>query len=403
MRNNERDSAIEELQEQMNRYVSTGEMPAGELYVHQDGLQVFHGRWGTAKEDTIYRMASLSKVMTVVGFMKLWDQKLVALDDPVSRYLPDFTNPRVVTDERITGLQNFINFMKTGQAPPVEDIKTAAVSRELTIRDLLTHSSGLEMGLFGLLYIKKMVTDGAAGDDLKRRAERYSRSVLDFEPGTGTGYSPLAGLDLIARIIEVVSGMDFAAYMRQEVFEPLAMKDACYHLTREQRARLIPLLQYDKGTLKDVTGTEKDIDTMGLIGENYSSGSAGVYCRADDLDHLARMLVEEGSFEGRRILSREAVQAMQTEHAVRHLEPDPGMEWGLGVKVRQDPQKAGSPATKGTYGWSGAFGTHMFISPKDHLAVAFSMNRADMGGSGSYISRRVEELIFSIWGEGADI
>lgn len=399
MKGTGRTSEIQKLQDQMDHYAETGEMPGTELIVHQECREVFHGRWGNAKEDMIYRMASLSKVMTVVGFMKLWDRKLVGIDDPVSQYLPGFHNPRVVTDERIVGAQNFLNYMKTGQAPPIEEIRTAMASRELTIRDLLTHSSGLEMGLMGWLNLKKMIAEEAAADDLKARAARYSELALDFNPGTATGYSPLAGFDLLARIIEVISGMDFASYMHQEVFDPLKMRDACYHLTQKQRTRLISLLQYDNGILTDVTGTEKDIDSLGIIGPHYVSGSAGVYCRAADLDHLACMLADGGTFDGRQILSREAVHAIHSEHALHHLESEPGMEWALGVKVRQDPKKANSPATEGTYGWSGAFGTHLFVSPRDHLCASLSMNRSDIGGSSSYISHMTEKLVFSVWGE----
>ena len=392
--------STDDLTKIMERYVETGEMAGGELSVHQDGQAVFHHRWGIARENSIYRMASLSKVMTAVGFMKLWERHLADLDDPVSRYLPGFENPRVVTDGRIVGAENFVRYMKTHQAPPLSEILTAKASRKLTIRDLLTHSSGLEMGLYGLLHLESMRNAGAAEDDLKKRAARYSRAALDFEPGTATGYSPLAGFDLIAEIVEIVeviSGMDFASFMEKEVFRPLEMKDACYHLTQEQEKRLVPLYEYENGVLRDVTGSEKDINVLGLIGPSYFSGSAGVYCRAGDLDHLACMLCDDGVFNGRRILSREAVQAIHTEHAVNHLEPEPGMEWALGVKVRQDPEKAGSYATAGTYGWSGSYGTHLFVSPRDHLCAAFSMNRAEIGGSGSYISREVEKLVFSIW------
>lgn len=84
---------------------------------------------------------------------------------------------------------------------------------------------------------------------------------------------------------------------------------------------------------------------------------------------------------------------------MQHLEPEPGFVWGLGMKIRQDPKKANVSATEGTYGWSGAFGTHFLISPKDDLEVVFMMNRSDIGGSGSYISAKVEELVFGIWGK----
>jgi CubicO group peptidase (beta-lactamase class C family) len=106
------------------------------------------------------------------------------------------------------------------------------------------------------------------------------------------------------------------------------------------------------------------------------------------------MLANDGELEGVRILNPETVKMIYTEGAYRHLEMEPGMEWGLGMIVRKDPKKAGINVTKDTYGWSGAYGTHFFVSPKDKLEVVFVMNRANIGGAGSHISKRIEELVF---------
>ena len=106
------------------------------------------------------------------------------------------------------------------------------------------------------------------------------------------------------------------------------------------------------------------------------------------------MLLHNGVYEGKQVLKEETIALMQIEASEKHLEPDPGMVWGLSVKLRQEPQKSGSFATEGTYGWSGAFGTHYFVSPKDNLEAVFVTNRADLNGSGSYISQKVEELVF---------
>ena len=119
----------------------------------------------------------------------------------------------------------------------------------------------------------------------------------------------------------------------------------------------------------------------------------------DDYSNFGEMLLCKGNFRGVQILKPETVELMHTEAPKQHLEPEPGFVWGLGMKIRQDSKKANVPATEGTYGWSGAFGTHFFISPKDDLEVVFMMNRSDIGGSGSYISAKVEEMIFSIWGK----
>ena len=118
-----------------------------------------------------------------------------------------------------------------------------------------------------------------------------------------------------------------------------------------------------------------------------------------DYDRFGHMLLNGGELDGVRILKPETVELMHTEAAETHLEPEPGFVWGLGMKIRQDPSKSDCKATAGTYGWSGAFGTHFFISPADNLECVFMTNRSDLNGSGSYISAKVEEMVFNIWGK----
>lgn len=394
-----------EIQRTMEQYVDTGEMVGGILYVHQNGKTIYQNQWGSVDAEkekplsydkTIFRMASLTKIATAVGILKLIEQEKLGLDTELKELLPEFAEMRVVADERFFGVEAYKKYIIMGETAPLEDVHTISAERELTIRDLLTHSSGLEMATYGLL---KRTLEAKPEDTLQDRVERFAKTPLDFQPGTATGYSPTAGFDVLARVIEVVSGLPFAKYMKQEIFEPLEMRDAVYQLEGEQKSRLVPLYKPVDGKQVDVSGSEEDLVGMGSVGECYYSGSAGLYCTAQDIDHLTQMLANAGSFDGKQILKSETVKKLYTETAYQYLEPDSGMEWALGVKVRRDPKKAESFATEEAYGWSGAYGTHMVISPKDGLSLTFVMNRADIGGSGSYISRKVEELVFGIWGK----
>lgn len=394
-----------EIQKTMGQYVDAGEMVGGILYVHQNGETIYWNQWGSAdvekekplsRDKTIFRMASLSKVATAAGILKLIEQGKLELDTQLKKILPEFAKMRVVADERFYGVEAYKKYILMGEPAPLEDVHTIPAERELTIRDLLTHSSGLEMATYGVL---KRTLEAKPEDTLQNRVERFAKTPLDFQPGTATGYSPTAGFDVLARVIEVVSGVPFAEYMRQEIFGPLEMQDAAYQLIEEQKNRLVPLYKPVDGKQIDVSGSEEDLIGMGSVGEWYYSGSAGLYCTARDIDHLTQMLANAGSFKEKQILKPETVKKLYTETAYQYLEADPGMEWALGVKVRRDPKKAESFATEGAYGWSGAYGTHMVISPKDGISLTFVMNRADIGGSGSYISRKVEELVFGIWGK----
>ncbi|MCM1220167.1 MAG: beta-lactamase family protein [Lachnospiraceae bacterium] len=392
-----------EIDKVMGGLIERGEMPGAELWIHADGKEAYHGIWGYSNletrnpmaEDTILCMCSMTKVLTVVGFLRLVEQGEIGLDDEVRKFIPAFAAKRVVADERFEGMEAFARYFIQKEPAPLSDVKTAAANRELTVRDLLTHSSGLEMGTFCLLSRLRMQ---GREETLRTRVEKLARMPLDFQPGTATGYSPTASMDTLARLVEIITGQDFAVYMREEIFDPLEMADMTFHLSEEQKGRRMPLYKMVDGRMVDVTGSGADIDGLVSGGPNLHSASGGAFGRMGDYHKVTRMLAQEGELNGVRILKPETVRMLYEEHAYRHLEPEPGMEWGLGVKVRQDPERAQSYAVKGTYGWSGAYGTHMFVCPDKKLAVTFGTNREDLGGSESYISREVERLVFGIWG-----
>ncbi|MHA9737927.1 serine hydrolase [Robinsoniella peoriensis] len=400
---------IDMIDESMENYITNGEMAGAVLYVHHNGTPIYQGQWGSADvqgkvpigyDTTIFRMASLSKVITAVGIMKLIEQGKLGLDDKVSAVLPEFASPRVVDDERFEGMEAFQKYFILKEPAPLDHVKTVPADRELTVRDLLTHSSGLEMGAYGIL---SRCAAAKKEDTLKERVRQFAGFALDFQPGSATGYSATGNFDVLARMIEVITGMEFYEFMKREIFIPLDMKDTTYQLSKDQEARLSDLYKNVEGNPTNVSGSREDLWEIGSIGPKMQSGSAGVLCTAQDFDHLTQMLANEGYFKGKQVLKPETVKMLYTETAYEHLEPEPGMEWGLGVKIRRDSEKAGSFATEGSYGWSGAFGTHMVISPRDGLSLTFIMNRADIGGSGSYISKKVEELVFGIFKDYLEI
>ncbi len=389
----------------MQEYVDHQEMSGGALMVRKNGELVYQNKWGMAcidsKEeisyDSIYRMMSMTKCVTAVAILQLIESGKIGLDDSLSKYVPEFKNMQVASDERyVIDMDHPKKILLQVPLFKMEKVKTVPADREITIRDLLSHSSGLEQGAVGLIAMMKMKIEDQILED---RVMRYSRYALDFQPGTGTSYSPLAGFDILGYVIERVSGMRFEEYLLRNICEPLEMKDTTFFLSDEQKKRLVHVYKREKETLKDVTGTKDDM--FGMLHQDkmrFEEGSGGLFSTIVDYEHLVEMLCNHGSFHRKQILKPETVKLMHTEAAEQHLEPDPGTVWGLGVKIRQNPNVAKSFATEGTYGWSGAFGTHFFVSPKDHLEAVFMTNRTDLGGSGSYISAKVEELVFDIWG-----
>lgn len=389
---------IKQIDEIMEAYVNNQEMAGGALFVRQGENILYRQKWGEVEFDSIYRMMSLTKCITAVAVMICVERGLIGLDEPLSTYIPEFKEMKVMDDERYVfepeKLKKLPLMLLTFR---MDKVKSKPAQREITIRDLLSHSSGLQQGLVGLLAMTKEIREYKT---LREHVLHYTKHCLDFEPGTGTGYSPLAGFDILGYVVSVVSGRSLAEFIEEEICAPLHMKDTTFFLSEEQKPRLVDVYKRKNNQLIKVTGTKDDM--AGFMHEKeicFEHGCGGLFSTLDDYANFGEMLLGNGNFRGGQLLKPETVELMHTEAPMQHLEPEPGFVWGLGMKIRQDPKKANVSATEGTYGWSGAFGTHFLISPKDDLEVVFMMNRSDIGGSGSYISAKVEELVFGIWGK----
>ena len=382
-------------------YVKNAELSGAALMVRKGGKVVYHNKWGWTDiadqtpitDASVFRMMSMTKPVTAVGILKLMEKGLLSLDDPITKFLPLFQNMQVSIDKRYEfrpGM-NPLSLLPKMLFFRMGNVKTEPATRDITIRDLLSHSSGLAQGIVGLLAMRK---DKSIKKSLAQQADVLSQYVLDFQPGTGTGYSPLAGFDMLTRILEVASGMDADAYFRKEIFDPLGMADSFFWPNDTQKQHIVKCYKRKKNRLVDVTGTKDDMYGILACEAGYIAGCGGLFSTLADYDRFAQMLANGGTLDGVTILKPETVELMHTEAPEKHMEPDPGQVWGLGVKIRQDPAKGNLPVTAGTYGWSGAFGTHFFISPKDDLSCVWMTNRTDLGGSGSYISAKIEELVF---------
>ncbi len=393
------------IDQTMQGYLDNQELAGAALIVRKGEQLLYNGQWGYARlkeqklidNQSIFRMMSMSKPVTAVAVLKLIEEGKIGLDDPAEKYIPKFKNCPVANDNRyIYDPKKLWKILLYKPFFSMDKVKTEAAVRPFTIRDLLSHSSGLEQGIVGLLQMMKTKENDFSLED---RVERLSHYVLGFQPGSDTGYSPCGGFDVLGYIIEIVTGVSFEEYLQREICQPLNMKNTTFFLTEEQKKHLVDVYKRKKNRLINVTGTKEDM--YGILHQpemSFEEGSGGLFSTLEDYDHFAQMLLNNGTFAGKEFLKPETVQLMHTEAQQKHLEPDPGMVWGLGVKIRQEPKKSGSYVTSETYGWSGAFGTHFVISPKDNIEAVFMTNRSDLGGSGSYISTEIEKMVFGIWG-----
>ena len=393
---------VKTIDQTMQEYLANDEILGGALVVRKDDKVMYENTWGYADfektqktdKDSIYRMCSMTKPIIAVGIMMLAERGKLSIEDPVKKFIPGFADAKVLNRE---------TFFKTLNASESElqqimesiqnnELELEELERDITISDLLSHSSGLGQGPFGELQ-RSMLTK--KGGTLKEWTDNVTSMILDFQPGKGTGYSPLTGFDILGRVIEVITGESLEDFCQKEIFDPLEMKNTGYRITGEKRKQLVTLCTRENDRLVKVTDDEGLWDIEARPG--YVSGSAGLFSTVTDYESFVSMLCNFGEFNGKRILKKESVEKLYK--IIPKVEGDgiPGMEWGLGVIVRTDPKVCGEYITKDTYGWSGSYGTHFLVSPEDNLECVFVTNRVDLNGAFSYISKKIEELVFNIF------
>lgn len=311
----------------------------------------------------IFRLASMSKPITAVAIMIQSERGELKITDPVGKYLPEF--------------QQMYLYDGT-PAHPVE------------IRHLLSHSSGIGQDAFGVSEQERVMPK--AGETLADVMERYGKTRLPFLPGARASYSGLMGFDILARVVEVTSGMKFSDFLQENIFDPLGMKDTTFHPTPEQKARIVELCVQENGKLKGVPLDNNFED----LPDSYEAGSAALLGTLEDYTRFVRMLLGKGKLDGVRILSPRTVEQMGSP-ALPYEVPGSGKEmaWGLGMRVILHLNGYSAPLSVGTFGWSGAYGTHFFVDPTLDVAAVYMSNRADAGGAGADTAFEFENDVIS--------
>jgi CubicO group peptidase (beta-lactamase class C family) len=312
------------------------------------------------RKDAIFRMASMSKPVTGVAILMLMEEGKLRLGDPVSRFIPEFKSTKVAIARPLPPGPP----PAPGQAPREPEIYTVPADREITIRDLLTHTSGLESGGAGAREGARI----APRDTKKALADyvpRLGAVPADFQPGTRWQYSPLAGIETLGRIVEIASGQTFDRFLRDRIFDPLGMKDTAFFPTDDKASRVVTL--YRRVSM----GLERTETPEWLATRTLFSGGGGLWSTADDYMQFAQMLVNGGVLNGQRLLSPRTIDLMASNHVGdlytgigQRLQ---GMGFGLTVEVVMDNVAAGRRESSGSFGWDGAFGTHFWVDRKEQL------------------------------------
>ena len=298
---------------------------------------------------SMFRIASMTKPVVGVAIMMMVEEGRLRLNDPISRYIPEFRG------------------MKVGVAQPVGErggespFYTVPAQREITVKDLLTHVSGLGSGPMGNSDIAKVARK--EGDKLADYIPRLGSTTLEFQPGSRWTYSPGAGFETLGRIVEIASGLPLDRFLRTRIFDPLGMKDITFWPSDAQWPRVATV--YARGQ-NGLAKSQMPNDTMSR--NVYFRGSGGLYSTAEDYIPVGMMLANGGELNGTRLLSRKSVEMMSAVHVPDTLPGRPAGEgYGLSVRVVTNHAARGTLLSDGTYGWSGAQGTHFFVDPKEQL------------------------------------
>jgi len=311
---------------------------------------------------TIHRIYSMTKPMTSVAIMMLYEEGRFQLDDPISRFLPWFTNLRVCTG----GARG--------------KLETQPAMRDVTFRDLLTHTSGLTYGFMhatavDALYREQGIDYGAAETSLAEVTQALAKLPLIAEPGTEWNYS--VATDVLGHLVEVISGQEFSAFLQERLIGPLGMVDTGFHVREGQGARLAA--NYARGPDGALKLIDDPATSRYLKPRRVPSGGGGLVSTAADYLRFCRMLLGKGELEGVRYLGRKTVALMMANHLRGDMaamgqprwseSTAEGIGFGLGFSVMLDPARAQIIGSPGECAWGGAASTAFWVDPAEEMAV----------------------------------
>lgn len=359
----------------VDRYVAEGKLAGAQVQVaHRGEVALRHtvGRADVASDrplgdDAIYRIYSMTKPITSIALMQLYEQGRVLLEDPVSAYIPEFAEMQVFTGG-------------TPTAPKVRPAQTV-----MTVKDVLTHASGLTYGFFFQNNLDAMYREDGLGNfelpdyTLEEGMRLLAAKPLAFDPGTAWNYS--MSTDVCGRLVEVISGMGLDEYFAEHITGPLGMADTAFHVPADKVHRFTSNYQLAPG---DPLATFDSFDTSPYLSPPvFLSGGGGLVGTVDDYQRFVDMLLNGGELDGRRIIGRKTLEYMTINHlpegkTLNELGQSlfseavmEGMGFGLGFSTLVDPARNGAVSSGGEFAWGGAASTAFWVDPVEEITCVF--------------------------------
>jgi len=353
----------------INELITAKRIPGAVVLIARNGKIAYHKAYGVSdvetqaplKKDDIFRIASQSKAITALAVMMLWEEGKFSLDDPVSRYIPEFKNPQVMITFNMADTTYF--------AQPAKG--------EITIRQLLTHTSGLDYASIGsqefkAIYAKAGIPSGIGNHTGKLGDKIKTLAKLPLKHNPGERYTYGLNNDVLGYLVEVLSSQPLDEFLHSRIFSPLGMKDTYFYLPKEKVNRLVALHENKSGTAVKVKHTIYDqVDpNYPALNGTYYSGGAGLSSTAEDYAKFLQMFLNGGKYNGVQLLSRKTIELMLTNQIQEPLTEQMGLGFGLET-VKNDYR---SVLSSGSFLWGGAFATNYWADPKEKLVGVIFTN-----------------------------
>lgn len=381
------------LDAMLDEAVQKEQVPGLVAMVVKDGKVVYHAAKGHADVESdekmltnsIFRIASQTKAITATAVMILWEEGRFRLDDPISKYIPEFKSPQVL---------NTFRFADTSYT-------TRPASREITIRHLLTHTSGLGYGMIDgdermrMIYQKAGVVDLFTTEDItiEESVKRLAKLPLHHDPGARYTYSE--GLDVLGYFVEIISGKPFDVFLKERIFDPIGMNDTRFYLSESQAPRLVTVHTRRDGKWTPFPITFYDPSYPKAGAKAFFSGGAGLSGTTEDYAKFLQMYLNGGIYNGKRILSPITIHTMM-QNQVGDLWTNDRFHYGLAFGVLNDKGvAAGGLGSKGTFDWGGYFNTQYFADPQQNI-IGIIYKQTSGSGNGDETSWKFRQMVFTM-------
>ena len=357
--------------EMLRANIAANEIPGAVLLIARQGKIAYFESFGLLdpqaktpmRKDAIFRIYSMSKPITTVAAMTLFEDARLALNEPVGKYLPALAKMQVATDNK-----------PDPEADP-HKIATIPADRPISIQDLMRHTSGLTYGFFGDTPVKKLYAEAKLGNEGETNAQfvdRIAKLPLSYQPGTTWDYSH--STDVLGRLVEVISGKSLYEFERKSILDPLRMGDTSFYvIDQTKQSRIAEPFENDRKIGNGATVGDP------RVGGAWESGGGGMVSTAIDYARFLQMLLNGGTLDGQRILGPKTIEYMTSDHLGSavvpgpYYLPGPGYGFGLGFAVRRDAGVSPVNGSPGDYNWGGAGGTAFWVDPKEQMFVVFMM------------------------------